>query len=284
MTTKAILIALGVVAALYVLVGLAMFFGQRHLLFHPARETVRPEEVGLAETEDLDVVTQDGERLRGWWLKGEGDRVALFFHGNAGSLANRAARLEHLRSLGLSVLAIDYRGYGRSTGTPSEAGLLRDAAAARALAAARGFDDCRMLYVGESLGSGVALALARAHPPAGVLLDSAYSAIVDIAADLYPYLPVRLLMRDRFDAAASLRAGISAPILMLHGAEDEVVPVAYARRLAAAGGANVRLAEIAGADHIVLDTPEGDRLARDWLAALPSPQKCPAKPIDTRAP
>ena len=153
----------------------------------------------------------------------------LYFHGNAGSLRNRADRFRALAGDGYGLVALSYRGYGGSTGSPSEAGLIADAQAAYAFAAAR-VPAQRIVVFGESLGTGVAVALAATQRIGGLVLQAPFTSAVDVGARVYWFLPVRLLMKDPFRSDARI-GKVTVPLLVLHGERDQVVPIALGERL-----------------------------------------------------
>ena len=188
--------------------GLAFAF-QDQLLYFPSRTLVTtPDRYGLAyETVHLD--TADGERLHGWWIPADDARgTLLFFHGNAGNISGRLESVKQFHQLGLNVLIIDYRGYGQSTGSPSEEGLYRDAEAAWQHAVTqRGIDPSRIVIFGRSLGGGPATWLATQHDAGALLLESAFTSVPDMAAHHYPWLPARQLTTTQFDnRSASARS------------------------------------------------------------------------------
>jgi len=211
---------------------------------------VSPESVGLSGFTAVDIRTEDGEVLDAWWAPppAPGRGVVLFLHGTPGSLADTVWRLPDLQKSGFGGMAIDYRGYGASTGTPSEAGLRADARAA--------FDWIRgsapgskIAVFGESLGTGPAVALARDRPVAGVLLNAPYASVRRLFELRAPPLPYRWLMRNPFDSEA-LIGGIGAPLMILHGTADQTIPIAEARRLYAAAREPKTMIEIEGAGHL----------------------------------
>lgn len=230
-----------------VLVG-ALYLAQRKLLFMPDPVRHAPAAAGLPAAQEIELKTSDGERLLAWHLPPRGKMPLLvYFQGNAGGLDLRAERFAALAAEGFGILALAYRGYGGSSGSPSEQGLLRDAEAAYRFAAAR-YPVERIVLWGESLGTGVAVALAAARPVARVVLESPYTSTADIAAATYWFVPVRWLMRDQFRSDQRI-AQVSAPVLVLHGERDTVVPIRYGERLYQLARAPKRFIRLAGAGH-----------------------------------
>jgi uncharacterized protein len=220
------------------------------LLYFPAREFLEtPADAGL-EYRDLDIATDDGERLHGWWVPTRGTAVGhvLLFHGNAGNVGDRVLHARLLVERGLDVLLFDYRGYGRSTGRPNEQGTYSDARAARA-ALLRGpnIDPARVLYVGESLGGAVAVELALDHLPAGVVLQSTFTSVREMARVHYPFVPAAAIP----DAYPSLRRvrELRAPLLVLHGDRDDIVPLAQGQALFEAAPDPKRMKVFEGVGH-----------------------------------
>lgn len=254
-----ILIVLGLVAAIATL-----YVKQRALLYFPNRIVGMPANSGLGSAEVVALKTRDGETISGWYLKGRNDKFILYFHGNGGNIATRAYRFQDLNERGFSVLAIDYRGYGNSTGSPTELGLHIDADAAYDFAVSKGFTGDRVLLFGESLGSGVALELATRRPVTGIILDSPYSSVVDVAAGRFPFLPVRLLMHDQFRSDLWIKA-VKVPILIVHGTWDLTIPIIYARRLVTLGGDKVTYIEVPGGGHLAWDDVSDDSRVDVWL-------------------
>jgi fermentation-respiration switch protein FrsA (DUF1100 family) len=195
--------------------------------------------VGLLDAEELTLSTEDGLELGAWYLppaRPEGPWV-LVAQGNGGNRSLRAPLAGALADAGLGVLLFDYRGYGGNPGAPSEEGLLRDARAARrALVDDLGADPARLVYFGESLGGGVATALALEQPPAALVLRSPFTSLADVGRLHYPFLPVDALLRDRYPVAEQVRR-YRGPVLILAGAGDTIVPPDQSRRVAGAAGA-----------------------------------------------
>jgi fermentation-respiration switch protein FrsA (DUF1100 family) len=213
---------LGLVALLYV--------AQRSLMYFPERTRTAPAAAGLPQAEEVDLGTADGERVIVWHIAPRGDgNVVLYLHGNGGALRYRVDRFRALTADGTGLIALSYRGYGGSTGSPTEAGLIGDADAAYAFAAAR-YAPGKIIVWGESLGSGVAVALAAEHPVGRVVLEAPYTSAVDIAAATYPFAPVRLLMKDQFRSDLRIEK-VTVPVLILHGERDTVIPIRFGERL-----------------------------------------------------
>jgi fermentation-respiration switch protein FrsA (DUF1100 family) len=202
------------------------------LLYFPSRAIAEtPERAGL-DYRDLRFETDDGERLHGWWIPAPAASLGhlLLCHGNAGNVGDRVLHAALLTAAGFDVLLFDYRGYGRSSGRPSEAGTYRDSRAALAcLLEQPGVEPARVFYLGESLGGACALHLALERPPAGLVLLSAFAGVRELARKHYPFLPAALVP----DAYPTLRriGELRAPLLVLHGDADEIVPLSQGREL-----------------------------------------------------
>jgi fermentation-respiration switch protein FrsA (DUF1100 family) len=228
------------------------------LLYFPSRKLLQTPAVAGLPYADVWFETDDGERLHGWWVPARAAAIGhvLLCHGNAGNVGDRVAHLDLLTAAGFDVLAFDYRGYGRSSGRPSEPGTYADARAARAALLGRdGVDAARVLYLGESLGGAVALALALERPPAGVILQSTFTSVRDMARVHYPLIPPAVVP----DAYPTLRliGGLRSPLLVLHGAQDEIVPLMHGEALLEAAPEPKRMHVFAGAGHNDLLTLAG---------------------------
>lgn len=261
-----------VVAAYGLLVG-AMWLFQGNLLHLPSSQLVRtPADEGL-DYEDVELTTQDGETLHGWWLPhAEPAGTVLFFHGNAGNISHRLDSLRIFHQLEQQVLIIDYRGYGESSGSPSEEGLYEDARTAwQWLLDEQQVAADSVTLFGRSLGAAVATKLAiglgENEQPASLILESAFTSVPDMGARLYPFLPVRTLSRYDYDTEAMV-AEVRVPILVVHSPQDDIVPFRHGEAIqqaAAAGNApRVEFLEISG-DHNTGFLTSGD-VYRDGLA------------------
>ena len=239
-----ILVLLSAIAAL-------MLLFERRLIYFPQRTLdLTPQALGLA-SEELALRTEDGVRLHGWFLPVTGSRLTLLVcHGNGGNVSHRLDRalLAHAQ-LGTDVLLFDYRGYGRSEGSPDEEGTYRDARAAWRWLLARGQPPGRIVIFGESLGSAVALQLALDSEGARALvLESPFASIPEMARAVYPFLPVSPLVRTRYDNLAKV-GRLHLPLLVLHGDRDDIVPFAQGRRVFEAAPQPKRFYAIPGASH-----------------------------------
>ncbi|MGQ4617011.1 alpha/beta fold hydrolase [Nocardia sp. R7R-8] len=240
------------------------------LTYLPERTVLRTPGVFGMEYTELFLPTSDGETVHAWWMPAR-DSIGhiLFAHGNAGNLGDRVPIFALLTEAGFDVLAFDYRGYGRSTGKPTEHGTYLDAhAARRALLAQPGVDPNRVLYLGKSLGGGVVLELAQHHPPAGVMLMSTFSGLRDAARSVYPFLPAPLVP-NAYPNERRIRT-LRAPVLIMHGDQDELLPLRHAQRLYAAAPEPRRLVVFPGAGHndlIVVGGSAWSDLVRDWAGA-----------------
>jgi uncharacterized protein len=241
---------------------------QRRLIYFPVAFLPSLGNVGVAGGEPVTFETSDGLRLGAWFFAGSGPAprlTLLVFHGNAGNRSDRVPLAASLLKHGVQVLLTDYRGYAGNAGSPTEEGLAIDARAALSyLQSRRDVDRSRVVYFGESLGTGVATRLASEHPPAGLILRSPFTSLVDVGRYHYPLLPVQLLLRDRFpsiDHAAHIRC----PVLVIAGARDSVVPIDVTRRLYAAFNSGKTLVEIPGADHNDDALLDGDAMIESIL-------------------
>jgi uncharacterized protein len=234
---------LGLLCVGYVGLAALMFFSQSrlvHLPGVPGRTLVAtPAQIGLAY-EDVSFNTEDGVTLHGWFVPAEDARATLlFFHGNAGNISHRLDSLRIFHELGLATFIFDYRGYGRSEGRPSERGLRADARAAWAhLSEDRRIEPARIIAFGRSLGGAVAACLAAERPLGAVILESSFTSVPDLGAELYPWLPVRWLARLQYDTRACV-AQVDVPVLIVHSPHDDIIPFRHGEALAAAAGAEL---------------------------------------------
>jgi uncharacterized protein len=228
---------------------------QRRLIYFPDRSPVPPAADVIDGARDLTLHTEDGLELGAWFVPAadrprpsEPRMAVLVAPGNGGNRVGRAELAEALRERGLAVLLMDYRGYGGNPGSPSEEGLARDAMAAAEALEELGYPPERTIYFGESLGTGVVAALQARRPPAGMVLRSPFPELADVGAHHYPWLPVRLLLRDQFPVVDHLVAS-EVPVTVVYGDADSVVPTELSAEVADAAPALTERVVIAGADH-----------------------------------
>jgi uncharacterized protein len=231
----------------------AVWLGQRRLIYLADRASVPPVAAYLPGGEDVRLTTSDGLTLGGWYVPpapgAARDLTVLVAPGNGGNRVGRVPLARALSEAGFAVLLFDYRGYGGNPGNPTEQGLARDVRAAREyLVTERGVRADRLIYFGESLGSAVVTELATEHPPAGLVLRSPFVDLATAGAKLYPFLPVRALLWDRFPVAEQL-ATVDVPTAVIYGSRDSIVPPEQSRQVARRAAGPVQLTEIAGAGH-----------------------------------
>jgi hypothetical protein len=256
-------------AIVYGVIVLGFYLGQRRLLYFPANAGLTPEGVGLGGVSVETIETPDRERLVLWYAPAPpGGATILFLHGNSGEVGNRPNRFAVYQSRGFGVAFLSYRGYGGSTGSPTEQGLIADALAVYDWLAANAVPAERIMLVGESLGSGVAVQLAARRPVAAMALEAPFSSAADAGAWHYPWLPIRPLMRDQF-RSIELIDKIAAPLIVFHGDRDNVVPYELGRKLFAAAGEPKEFVTIAGGDHdAIFDDGVRDREIAFFEAVL----------------
>lgn len=237
---------------------------ENSFLFFPARYPDGDWHPQQLTFEDAHFSAGDGTRLHGWYVPHDRPQaVVLFAHGNGGNLSHRADLLRALHDRAVAVLAFDYRGYGRSEGSPSEAGVLADARAARSWLAKRTNLQAKDLVLhGESLGGAVVVALASADGARALILENTFSSLLDVVAFHYPWLPAKFLIRSRFDSAATI-GRYHGPLLQVHGDADTIIPIELGRRLFAAANEPKRFVVVPGKDH---NDPRGTVFYTAWEA------------------
>ena len=244
---------------------LLVYLGQRALQYFPERARTPPAAAGLPEAEEVVLDSSGGERVIVWHIPPRGEKpVVLYFHGNGGSLRGRVDRFRALAADGTGLIALSYRGYGGSSGRPTEKGLIDDALAAYAFAAAR-YPASRLALWGESLGTGVAVALAAQKPVGRIVLESPFTSIADIAAQIYWFFPVRLLIKDSFRSDL-LIGTVTAPFLILHGDKDSIVPITLGDQLYKLITAPKRFVRFPGAGHNELAAYGALEAAKQFLS------------------
>jgi len=231
-------------------IALYLYFSQSRLLYYPELPSrtieVTPAAVGLSY-ENVQLLAADDTRLHAWFVPATASRGTLLFsHGNAGNIGHRLHSIRQFNSLGLDVLIYDYRGFGESEGKPTEAGTYLDVKAAwDYLLVEREIAPRQIVIFGRSLGAAIAAELASQHPSAGVILESAFTSVPDMAASIYPWLPVRLLSRYQYNSLEKI-ARITSPLLLVHSRGDEIVPFDQGERLFAQANEPKQFLELSG--------------------------------------
>lgn len=240
-----------------------LWAAQRRLIYLPFGSVPQPVDVGLPRAEVVTFTTDDGLALSGWFVPVPGSSrppTLIVFNGNAGNRAFRAPLAARLADQGIQSFLTDYRGYGGNPGSPSEEGLALDARAARRYVAGRqDVDASRIVYFGESLGTGVAIRLAIEEPPLALILRSPYTSLVDLGRHHYPFLPVRSFLSDRFPSLDRV-PNVRSPILVIAARNDSIVPAAQSERLFAAISSPRRLMILDDVDHNDYDLLAGGRV------------------------
>jgi len=238
-------------AVAYLGVVLLVYSGQSRLVYFPEKLlSITPEAIGLDYT-SVTITTRDGETLHGWWMSvPDAKGTVLFFHGNAGNISHRINYLTMFKRLGYNTLLFDYRGYGQSSGVPSESGTYLDAQAAwHYLTETRGIAPARIVVFGESLGGAVAAWLAAQEKPGLLALASTFTSVPDLAAKLYPFLPVRWITRFDYDTRKSLQS-VTCPVFIAHSPQDEIIPFELGRQLFQAAPEPKQFLELEGGHNI----------------------------------
>jgi fermentation-respiration switch protein FrsA (DUF1100 family) len=264
----------GVLAAAYVGLGLMLLLMQSRFVYYPTREiTLSPEDIGISY-EEVTFGTTDGIQLSGWYIPAEkAEFTVLFCHGNGGNIMHRLDSINVFNNLGLNCFIFDYRGYGQSQGKPSENGTYEDAAAAqRWLTEQKHISADKIIFFGRSLGASVAAHLAARVPAAGVVLESAFTSFVDMGRKFYPYMPVRLFARFKYNTAEYLKQ-VRCPVMVIHSRDDELVPFEFGERLYEAADEPKEFVQISGGhnDGFLVSGEVYENAWRQWLSSVKDP-------------
>ena len=263
-------LVVGLLAVALVIVGGA-YFAQRRMMYFPDRVRTPPASIGLRDVEEVVITAPDGAKIMHWSAKAKpGKPTLLYFHGNAGALADRKPRFERFMGEGWGVFMMAYRSYGGSEGSPTETDNVADAVRAYDHLAARGLKPADIVLYGESLGTGVAAQVASQRRAAGLVLEAPYTSTVAVGALQYPFLPVASAMLDRYETDKIIGT-VGIPLLILHGAKDRVIPVAMGRKLFELAKEPKRYVEFPEGFHSDLYINRNEALVplRAWIAALP---------------
>lgn len=219
--------------AFYLVIVVLMYTLQRLLLYHPSRRIGPPDTYGLSGFSEDFINAPDGTPLQVWYRPAaQGFPTIAYFHGNADHIGNRSPILQALADKGFGVLGLSYRGYGKSGGSPDENGLYMDARTAIAYLNGKGIATENLILYGESLGTGVAVQMATEHPVAMLILQAPYISVEDRASELYRFIPVKRMIKDKFRSIDKI-GRVRAPLLLFHGEQDAVIPPSHGRRLLA---------------------------------------------------
>ncbi|MDX2073869.1 MAG: alpha/beta hydrolase [Alphaproteobacteria bacterium] len=249
----------------YALLVLGMGLFQRRLMYLPTAGDIAPALYGLAHFTDMTIESEDGTRLQLWYHEAaNGQPTIIYFHGNAGHLGDRVGIFAALAEKGFGVAAVSYRGYGKSEGRPHEKGIYADARAAIKWVRSRGIAPTRMAFYGESLGTGVAVKMATEFAPKHLFLQAPYTSVVRRAAEIYWFVPVRLLIRDHFDSLSLIRT-VRTPLTIFHGRLDRVIPPQHSHELLDAANEPKRAIFFDTVGHVEFDN---DILAQHVAAGL----------------
>ena len=213
----------------FVLVFLYLF--QRNLLYHPNENNYQEDKI-LVDIKKIKISTSDNIELLGWYHKKnlKDFKTLIYFHGNAGSLENRIHKLNHFENMNINFLIIAWRGFSGNDGKPSEQGLYEDGKSAIDWLKQKGVPEKNIILYGESLGTGVATQLAQNKKFAGVILETPFTSMIDAAKIFYPYIPVNLLLKDKFENYKKIK-NINSPILIMHGEKDQIVPFSMGKKI-----------------------------------------------------
>ena len=212
------------VAIIYILIIIYVFINQRNLLYHPTENKYLDDQVEF-EYEEVMIKTHENIELKSWLIKKDFDKykTLIFFHGNAGNLFNRVHKLNKLNKLDINILIISWRGFSGNAGKPTEKNLYYDAKESIKWLNDLGIKNEKIILYGESLGTGVAVELGQENTFNSIILESPFTSIAKAAKIYYPYLPINLLLKDRYDSIDKI-INITKPILIMHGMKDNIVP------------------------------------------------------------
>ena len=226
-----LLLFLQIVIFVYILMLIFLYFYQRNLMYHPNENNYSDDQITV-NIKKVKINTSDNIELLGWYHEKDlkKNKTVVFFHGNAGSLENRIHKLNHFRDMSVNFLIIAWRGFSGNEGKPSESGLYEDGESAIKWLVKKGVDEKNIVIYGESLGTGVATHLSQNKEFAGVILETPFTSMIDAAKKFYPYIPVGLLLKDKFENKNKIK-NIKSPILIMHGEKDQIVPFEMGKKM-----------------------------------------------------
>ena len=220
-----------IIFLVYFFILIFLYFYQRNLLYHPNENNYSGDQISV-DIKKVKILTSDKIELIGWYHEKniKNLKTLLFFHGNAGSLENRIHKLNHFKEMDINFLIIAWRGFSGNKGKPSEKGLYDDGQSAINWLKNNGLDEKNLILYGESLGTGVATHLAQNKNFAGIILETPFTSMIDAAKTFYPYIPVKLLLKDKFENQKKIK-NINSPILIMHGEVDQIVPFSMGKKI-----------------------------------------------------
>ena len=222
---------ISIILLVYFLILVFLYFYQRNLLYHPNENNYLNDKL-MVQVEKIKVGTNDNIDLLGWYYQKDIKKfkTILFFHGNAGSLENRIHKLNHFKDMNINFLIIAWRGFSGNKGKPSEEGLYEDGDSSIQWLLNKGIKETDIIIYGESLGTGVATHLSQNRNFAGLILETPFTSMVDAAKIFYPYIPVKFLLKDKFENKKKIK-NIDLPILVMHGEADQIVPFSMGKKM-----------------------------------------------------
>ena len=220
-----------IIFVIYFLVLVFLYFYQRNLLYHPNENNYSGDKISV-DIEKVKIQTSDNIELLGWYHKKnlKDYKTLVYFHGNAGSLENRIHKLNHFQDMNINFLIVAWRGFNGNKGKPSERGLYLDGKSTIDWLIKKGVNEENIILYGESLGTGVAIHLAQNKNYAGVILETPFTSMIDAAKNFYPYIPINLLLKDKFENFKKVK-NINIPILIMHGEVDQIVPFSMGKKI-----------------------------------------------------
>ena len=255
----------------YIAIVILIWFGQRYLQYVPNRNYPgKPSDNHVAEMKELLVRTEDGLNLLAWFVppqKKDG-KIIILYHGNAGHIGNRAGKMRLFIEAGYGVYLCEYRGYGGNSGSISEEGIYKDARSALKWLDTNGYPASQWILYGESIGSGPAVQMAKEFQPELLVLESPFSSALDVAKKTYFWLPIDLLMKDKFANMSRIKS-VRSSMLIVHGEEDKIIPQSLAQKLYAAANHPKQLVIIDSGNHNDLYEHHAGHIILEWLETQP---------------
>lgn len=255
-----------VLGAGYLVICLLMFLFQRSMMYFPSKDLAAPSSYGL-DMEEVKLVAADGVKLTAWYKPSANGKTIIYYHGNASNLGGRAGKYANYTSAGFGLLALSWRGYGTSEGSPSQEGLYEDARAAVKFLIGKNIKENEMVFYGESLGTGVAVQMATEFNPKALILEAPYTSTAEVGQSYYPIFPVKLLLRDNYDSLSKIKK-VSAALLILHGDSDKVIPLEFGKKLFDAANYPKRIVVFPNHGHSDDNSAEVTKIMQEFIADL----------------